>query len=156
MTPEQVKQTIAEAKHILSEMPGVLDFELIGSATYIPEPSDVDFAVMLSANEDAMEYATQLCSVGWDICGDYDAKDGKWCAVRRGDINFMLTHDFGFFERYKAAMEVCKALRLQHKQDRIAVCRIVRDGYKAGEVLTTAKQAEHRGMVGTLSPDPHD
>lgn len=61
------------------------------------------------------------------------------CAVRRENINLMVSHDPKFFADYKTAMEVCKALKLKHKEDRIAVCQIVRDGKKAEDVFTHAR-----------------
>ena len=78
-------------------------------------------------------------SEGWGQCGDYDGVGGIWAAVRRENINLMVSHDPKFFADYKTAMEVCKAMKLKHKEDRIAVCQIVRDGKKAEDVFTHAR-----------------
>jgi hypothetical protein len=109
-------------------------FAPIGSATYMADAADVDFAVLLWPGCDAMSYAEELTRrEGFRHCGEYDSKNGTWCAVRRGNLNLMLTHDRAFYTGYLRATEVCKRLNLQSKADRIAVCQIVRDGLSAAE-----------------------
>lgn len=133
------KAEIAAGEALIPTLPSVLDFALIGSASYLPEAGDVDFAVLIAPAINAVYYASQMVSDGWGNCGEYDGVGGIWAAVRRENLNLMVTHDPKFFTDYKTAMEVCKALNLAHKQDRIAVCQIVRDGKKADEVMTHAK-----------------
>ncbi len=85
-----------------------------------------------------MAYLSELIMQGWDHCGEeYDTQHGTWGAVRRGDINLMVTHNRVFFDGYKRAMEVCKVLGLKRKEQRIAVCKVVRDGMSADEVADT-------------------
>lgn len=133
------------AANTIGFMRGVVRSELIGSASYMPEKAnDVDFAVLL--DHDCMAYAAELMTIPngqWIACGDYDSDKGLWCAIRRGYLNLMLTHDVGFYERYLTATEVCKALRLEHKEDRIAVCQIVRDGRKWNQTVTKAMELQH-------------
>jgi hypothetical protein len=133
--PLDVAATIAAGEALIRALPGVVSFALIGSASYLPEEAnDVDFAVLIAPPHDAMGYTGDLASNGWGRCGEYDTRDGNWAAVRRDYLNFMVTHDPAFFERYKVATEVCKALKLRNKAERIAVCQIVRDGKTATEV----------------------
>ena len=135
-----IKDEIAAGRLLISSMHNVIEFALIGSAMMeLPEVHDIDFAVLLAPGQDAIEYSMALHEAGWGVCGDYDATGGTWTAIRRGLLNLMITHDPKFFAGYKTAMEVCKALNLQHKEDRIAVCQIVRDGKKATEVITYAQ-----------------
>lgn len=136
-----IEAEIAAGEALIPTLPHVKDFALIGSASYLPNASDVDFAVLIDDFEcgGAVNYATKMVNDGWGNCGEYDGVGGIWAAVRRENLNLMVTHDPEFFANYKTAMEVCKALNLQHKQDRIAVCQIVRDGKKASEVMTHAK-----------------
>lgn len=122
---------IAVAEAFIRTLPLVIEAAPIGSATYMPDPEDIDFALLV--NFDAIEYVAALADAGWLPCSDYDTQTGQWAAVRRGPINLMVTHDRAFFDGYKRATEVCKALNLTHKADRIAVCRIVRDGMTAEE-----------------------
>ena len=133
------KAEIAAGEALIPTLPSVLGFALIGSASYLPEAGDVDFAVLIDPAINAVDYAAQMANDGWGNCGEYDGVGGIWAAVRRENLNLMVTHDPKFFSDYKTAMEVCKALNLQHKQDRIAVCQIVRDGKKSDEVMTHAK-----------------
>lgn len=133
--PLDIEAEVAEGRRVIAAMPDVIDSALIGSAAYLPAElvQDVDFAVLVKA-QDAVEYAGFL-GPEWPLCGDYDTQAGEWCAVRRGNLNLMLTTNRGFFERYRTAMEVCKALGLKSKQHRIAVCAIVRDGKTADQLI---------------------
>lgn len=123
--------------HVLlaQRLPGVRKFMLIGSASYMPEQAqDVDFAVLLDDGLNAMEFTSRMNAVDkWELCGEYDLDKGTWAAVRKGKLNLMITHDRVFYERYLVAMEVCKVLKLTSKGQRIAVCKIVRDGMVADE-----------------------
>lgn len=130
---------IAAGEAHIKTMPMVLDYALIGSAMYLEGAQDVDFAVLIDPACNAIDYAGQMVSDGWGNCGDYDGVGGIWAAVRRENLNLMVSHDPKFFADYKTAMEVCKALKLTHKEDRIAVCQIVRDGKKADDVFTHAR-----------------
>ena len=134
-----IEAEIAAGTMLIPTLPGVLDFALIGSAMYMREANDVDFAVLIDPSRNAVDYAMGMHSEGWGQCGDYDGVGGIWAAVRRENINLMVSHDPKFFADYKTAMEVCKALKLKHKEDRIAVCQIVRDGKKAEDVFTHAR-----------------
>ena len=134
-----IEAEIAAGTMLITTLPGVLDFALIGSAMYMREANDVDFAVLIDPSRNAVDYAMGMQSEGWGQCSDYDGVGGIWAAVRRENINLMVSHDPKFFADYKTAMEVCKALKLKHKEDRIAVCQIVRDGKKAEDVFTHAR-----------------
>lgn len=116
--------------HVLlaQRLPAIRKFMLIGSASYMPnEAKDVDFAVLLDEGQNAMRYVDNLAINGWDRCGEYDIDKGTWSSVRKGNINLMITHDLVFYGGYLKATEVCKALNLRDKDQRILVCMIVRD-----------------------------
>jgi hypothetical protein len=66
--------------------------------------------------------------------GNYDDKLGEWGAVRRGAINLIVTHSRTFYDGYLLATEVCKVLDLRDREQRVAVCEVVRDKKKAAEV----------------------
>ncbi len=88
----------------------------------------------------ANRLAYELISNGWMTCSSYEVTDkpgdSSFEAVRLGNLNLIITSDLQFYTDYITAMEVCKALHLVHREDRIAVCQIVRDGRTAAEVLT--------------------
>ena len=123
-------------KQIISNLLYVLDFTLVGSAVYSKNPKDVDFAVLLYPNVNLIQYQEGMVKGGWDSCAnlDYLGMGSTWFSVRQENINLIITTDQKFFDGYKTATEVCKALRLEHKQDRIAVHYIIRDGATADEV----------------------
>lgn len=134
-----IQAEIAAGQSFIPTMHAVMDFALIGSAMYVPDARDVDFAVLIAPEFNAVDYAAKMANDGWGNCSEYDGVGGIWAAVRRENLNLMVTHDPKFFADYKTAMEVCKALDLRHKEDRVAVCQIVRDGKKADEVFTHAR-----------------
>lgn len=146
-----VKAVTAEAEALLRGMPEVLKFHLIGSAMYMPEPRDVDFVVLIDAAHNAVDFTTDLHHEEWGICGEYEGEEGIWAAIRKGPINLIVTHDAPFYEKYVVGMEVCKALKLEHREDRVAVCQIVRDGMTADQVMTYAKTQEaHKAAMADL------
>lgn len=119
----------------------VSKWSLIGSAMYMPadQVSDVDFAVLLRNDIDASDFVCGLIDRGWGKCGDYDGQNALWYAVRRDNLNFMITANSQFYDDYLLAMEVCKVLRLEKKADRIAVCKVVRDKKSAEFVWALQK-----------------
>lgn len=121
---------IRAAELLLANLPGVRNTHLVGSASFMPEEAkDVDYAVLVhgSPTKFAMEHLN-----GFEESVEYDVPEyGTWRSYRNGDLNLIVTSDQGWFDRYVAAMETCKYLRLTDKAQRIAVCRIVRDGWPA-------------------------
>lgn len=144
MQAGEVTKAVIDGTSMLFTWGDVQEFALIGSAMYLPpeKVADVDFVVLLKPGREAMEYLSSLSGDGWQPCGDYDTEGGLWGAVRRGDLNLMVTHDRAFYDGYKLAMEVCKVLRLENKDHRIAVCRVVRDRKSADQVLSSMPKKE--------------
>jgi hypothetical protein len=124
---------VAAGRALVGALAEVQSFALIGSALYLPDAHDVDFAVLINPTLNAIDYSAQMVRDGWGNCGEYDGVGGIWAAVRRGNLNLMVTHDPEFYKGYLTAMEVCKALSLRNKHERVAVCQIVRDGKTAEE-----------------------
>ena len=133
MTPDQVKQTRADAEKFLSKTEGVIDHDLIGSAAWLPDPKDVDYIVLIKEDElSGADYTvTAFCNgllpLGFENCGDYEMAMNGWNAVRRGDLNLIVTAVEESYHAYRKAMIVCQALNLIDKKDRRMVCRILRD-----------------------------
>lgn len=140
MTADDLQRVRDAAAAFIASLPFVVRFAPIGSATYMPadQVGDIDFAVRLKMSQDATDYCREVLMAqhGFEDCADYDTTSGKvlWRAVRRGDLNLIVTTDGDWYERYLTATEVCKALRIADKAKRIAVCQIVRDGRTAEEV----------------------
>ena len=135
---EKLDEKIAAAKLELNGKPWVLEAALIGSAMFMPAEhvNDIDFAVRLQPGRTVDDIADTLCEEdGWLSTGDYDTSTDNpemaWCSVRKGELNYMLTSSQEFYDKYVTAMQVCAALGLADKSDRMLVCRIVRDGRTA-------------------------
>lgn len=137
---------LMDISRFLGEIPEVVKFRLIGSALYLPDPKDLDIAVLLRQSR---VFETFTCFTfeehlktfdRWESCSDYEVggKFGDWCSVRRGNVNLMITQSVPFFEGYAKAMEICKALNLQTKYERVIVCMMVRDGLSANEAIAKA------------------
>lgn len=130
------QEIIVATSDMLHRWPEVDQFALIGSALYLPEQAqDVDFAIMLKRPLLAHDMLTELEKEGWKMCGEYDTQEGLWYSVRKGDVNLMFTHHRPFYDGYVRAMEVCKYFKLGNKDDRIAVCAMVRDGKPAADFM---------------------
>lgn len=135
---DNIKPEIIEGEAFIRDMmPYVAERSLIGSAMYLPaeQCADVDYLVLVSGCEYTDPLAELVMDHGFAACGEqYECSTGTWGAVRRGNLNLIVTHDKAFYEGYKLAMEVCKALRLTNKADRIAACKVVRDRVPADKV----------------------
>lgn len=113
---------------------GLRDWALVGSAAWMPDPADIDFIVRI---ENPVGLYSYLTSLGWQDCdkiGVYEMQ-GEWMAVRKGNINLLLTADRDWMTRMIQATEVCKYLRLTDKSQRVAVNQIIRDGKLADDFL---------------------
>jgi hypothetical protein len=135
---ENIKPEIIAGEAMLRDWPRVTEFSLIGSAMYLPAEScgDVDFAVLVGDGTSYVDHIAELIADhGFQACGEqYECATGTWGAARRGNLNLIVTHDRAFYDGYKLAMEVCAALRLTDKKDRIAACKVVRDRMPASKV----------------------
>lgn len=114
----------------------VVRFQQIGSSLYHPDPKDVDLLVLLNSEVDNTGPFNGRWSfgTGWDLpAGEYDEMDGTWYTLRNGDVNLIVTTDPGWYARALLANEVCCALRLMDKLDRVKVYRVIRDGKDAAD-----------------------
>lgn len=136
-----VLENVLQGTEYLSKCAAVKEFCLVGSAIYHPEPKDVDFLVYIEQTPDpdlgydALAARFLLDGPYWyTLANEYDDQTGQWCALRSStfkDINLILTVDKGWYDRAKLANEVCHALKLMDKGDRVVVYRVVRDGDNA-------------------------
>lgn len=139
MNHAEAWRVIDDASIMLRKHPDVLEHQLIGSIlTDMDNAKDVDFLVLMRPKGEDEE--PLMVSERWafgpefELCvGEYDIEDDKWCAIRRGALNLIITRDPEWFEGAATANEVCVALDLKSKEDRVMVYRVVRDGYSASE-----------------------
>jgi hypothetical protein len=129
----------------------VMACKLVGTAAYPPgivDPKDVDFLVlckgdvvgMLEADDE--DVPRHAFGEGWDNGGSnaLDADGDQWGSIRRGDVNLILTTDGGWYARSVQASEVCVALQLTEKFDRIVAYRVVRDGFAPAQARLEAEE----------------
>lgn len=118
---------------MLKANPKVVDFCVAGSALYHPEPKDLDFLVLCEGDNFTTD-ARWAFGSEFALCGvEYDDQGTQWGALRAGEVNLIVTVDPEWYKRAKLANEVCAALKLLDKGDRIVTYRVIRDGYNAEE-----------------------
>jgi hypothetical protein len=124
-------QETIETTQMLTAHAGVVSFCIVGSAIYHPEPADVDFLVHV-CGETFISDARWAFGSDWTVLGGrYDNQNDKWGSIRKANVNLIVTTDGAWYERAKLANEVCVALKLMDKGDRIVAYRVIRDGYNA-------------------------
>jgi hypothetical protein len=136
-------QTVIDGTLMLKDLPFVQRHQLVGSACYHKEPKDVDFLVQVEPldplEEPSFPYRWAFGN-GWAVPeGEYDDQDGRWYAMRKGDINLIITSDPAWYDRAVIANSVCHLLELQSKRDRVAVYRLLRDGQSIEQARASAK-----------------
>lgn len=99
----------------------------VGSSYILGKGADIDVLVLVPAVD---TYGAALVAEGWlrDGTTDYPS---EWASFRKGEVNAILTADAGWYDRFALAAEVCKALKLADKADRITVHAVIRDGKTA-------------------------
>lgn len=132
---KNVIQQVVETMRMLDNHTNVIQSQHVGSLLIDGvEAKDIDFLVLMD-NTRVVTDARWAFGGDWVLpSGEYSDTDDTWCAIRKGDINLILTNDARWYERCKLANEVCVALQVQDKKDRIRVYRVIRDGKSAEEV----------------------
>mgnify|MGYP003393553556 CR=1 FL=1 len=77
--------------------------------------------------KDMVEGTTYLIENDWVICGEeYSDKRGvNWLALRKDKLNYLLTDDEVYFEKFLEATEIATKLNLLNKSDRITLFNLV-------------------------------
>jgi hypothetical protein len=120
----------------------IRDHQLVGSTYTLGHGRDIDFAVLIAETD--LNVRPVWLGVEWQREGS-DAYEGNiFASYRNGNFNLIVMNDAEVYRKYLTAMEVCKALKLQTRRERVIVCRIVRDGM-------TAEQAESISIPGELT-----
>lgn len=105
---------------------------LVGSrVTCNPPPPDTDQDVLVLVN-DGGEFSSRTKEVdGLTRAGSFNLpkrerkQRAPFISVKSGEIDFIVTDDAEFFDRFLAASAVCKRLNLLDKEDRVAVFHAV-------------------------------
>lgn len=98
--------------------------------TCSPAPVGTDCDVLVFTNT-SQQFFDAAQEEGWVFDGDEEygnqLGDGEsgFKSYRSGDVNLIVTQDYGFFFAFWAATTVAKRLNLQNKDDRIALFQAV-------------------------------
>lgn len=126
---------IITAERLLRNWTCAEKYQLVGSAMYMQNPNDVDYLILLKPATDPNYIAKELeIRENWVISKIESPDSPKFISIRNGNLNFLITTDREYYYGFVRAMEVCLALKLECKADRIKVCRIIRDGKMANDV----------------------
>lgn len=146
----------------VKQLPHVIGWAKVGSATYLDPANDVDFMLLIDGKGmdgaigvPVMDYCSRiLTAIGFSWCDDYDRKEGEWQAMKMNHLNLIVTDSKERFDKQVVATEVCKYLHLTKKHDRIAICRMVRDGLTSEQAINVQNRElaaeEHDAKVSRL------
>lgn len=123
-----------DVSQMLAQHPKVRKFQLVGSSLIDEETAkDLDVLVLVEGTAFLTD-ARWAFGPEWDtVGGRYDDQTDQWGSVRKGVVNLIVTVDPAWYDRAALANEVCVALKLKDKGDRIVTYRVVRDGYSADD-----------------------
>ncbi len=121
------------------KIPGYIASYKTGSNYTVTPPvttTDVDYLVLVKDIKEAMDW---LLADGYSLCEHQYAQDVEtgatvqWFAVRKGVLNLIVQANVSLYFRSCAATELCRALNVKNKEDRIAIFRAVKFGVESVE-----------------------
>lgn len=95
-----------------------------------PTDTDQDYVVLLKGN-DELAVVEAFQDAGYDQDGEetYDVlcelAAGGWTSFRKGDVNYIVTFDEGFFNRFVLATNIGKVQNLLKKEDRVKLFKYI-------------------------------
>lgn len=120
---------------MIMKIPGYIASYRTGSNYTVTPPVtdtdiDIDYLVLV---KDLKEARDALISEGFVLCDHVYAvtEEGhttQWCALRKDELNLIVQADLTLYLRSCAATELCRALNVKSKEDRIALFRAVKFG----------------------------
>lgn len=124
-------QECIDTSSMLAKHAKVLKFCVAGSAIYHADPQDLDFLVLVEGAGFISDARWAFGSEWETVGGRYADQTDAWGSIRHGKVNLICTVDPAWYERAALANEVCAALKLMDKGDRVVTYRVIRDGYNA-------------------------
>lgn len=95
-------------------------FQTGSSVICNPPVTDTDIDFMFYTR-DMVKFEAHLLKAGWKDCGEYDANKEQWIALRKDNLNYILTNDNTFYEKFEEATTLATQLNLLQKQQRITL-----------------------------------
>ena len=112
-------------------LPGYLRHRLVGSLYTLGEGNDADFMVLVT--EKTYDAAKDtLIEAGWTEDSDY-AND-TFRSLRNCGDNLILTYEVERYEATLRSAEVCRFLKIKDRDTRIALHRMIRDGWTCEQI----------------------
>lgn len=107
---------------------GYIKHQLVGSTYILGEGKDKDMLILV---ENAVAARSWFIQQGWVCESDTSSKydNAKFYSLRKDKNNALLVADEDYYNRFITAAEVCKYLKLESREARVAVHGIVRDGH---------------------------
>lgn len=106
--------------------------EHIGSSTYHSDANDVDIMVMVPDKQAYME----LChALGFSYAPNANEYPGEWESMKKGDLNLLITADSDYYYASRTASDVCRALKLKTRKERVIVHRVIVDKMRHQEAI---------------------
>lgn len=118
---------------------GCLRAELVGSrVTCNPAPTDTDQDILVLVGKHGFDdLCAWACDEGYTLDGseveDYFqlSPEDTFQSLSNGEINFIVTEDPGFFDKFMLATHVAKTLNVMQKEHRIVLFQAILYGNKA-------------------------
>lgn len=114
----------------------------VGSSYILGKGMDLDIVVCLHSDAPLMQAEGLLTALGYEPTSDGsgDSEDDNFRCFRHAEVNVMLTADEDWYWNFVKSAEVCKALGLTSKWQRVAVHRVLMDDEDADKAVSYAKE----------------
>lgn len=138
-TETQVDDAASDISAALNEM--FVRCDHVGSSYIVGEGADLDLVVLVTPGY-LDEACIKLRDAGYAFTGaeDCSGAEDEFRTFRKGDVNVMLSDEDKWYDAFLTAAEVCKALQLREKWQRIAVHRVIMDNEDAETAVRAAKE----------------
>jgi len=139
MNPDFISQDIKK------EFPQVR-LARVGSSI-IPNVKPKDFDILVCVAKSWEPLVKYLKTIKFEIEGNREEvsedypEDAGFISMRRENVNFIITCDSLFFDTFKKASGLCKALRLKNRKDRVLVHKAILR--QSGSTNSEEKRAKH-------------
>lgn len=104
-----------------------------------PPVTDTDIDFIILVNEE-WESIVDLIDKGWVKYGNGKYGNTDFVSLRKGKYNYIITSNEIFFNKFRAATELAKALNLKKKEDRIKLFDMVIEHHTNNKYADNEKQ----------------
>lgn len=87
--------------------------------------TDIDF---MFYTRDMAKFEAHLLKQGWKRGGSGFETESNWIALRKDNLNYLLTDDNAYYEKFETATKLATKLNLLDKQQRITLFHFITEG----------------------------